>query len=32
MAPKEIELAAGNLSAVIDEELAAIYKEEVKNI
>lgn len=32
MAPHEIELAAGNLSAVIDEELAAIYKEEVKNI
>lgn len=32
MAPKEMELAAGNLSAVIDEELAAIYKEEVKNI
>jgi len=32
MAPHEMELAAGNLAEVIDEELAAIYKEEVKNI
>lgn len=32
MAPREIELAAGNLAEVIDDELAAIYKEEVKNI
>ena len=32
MAPHEIELAAGNLAEVIDEELSAIYKEEVKNI
>ena len=32
MAPHEMELAAGNLTEVIDDELAAIYKEEVKNI
>ena len=32
MAPHEMELAAGNLAEVIDEELSAIYKEEVKNI
>lgn len=32
MAPKEIELAAGNLAEVIEEELAEVYKEEVKNI
>lgn len=32
MAPKEIELAAGNLAEVIEEELADVYKEEVKNI
>jgi hypothetical protein len=32
MAPKEIELAAGNLAEVIEDELAEVYKEEVKNI
>lgn len=32
MAPKEMELAAGNLSAVIEEELAEAYKDEMKNI
>jgi len=30
MAPREIELAAGNLSAVIEEELAEAYNEELK--
>lgn len=32
MAPREIELAAGNLAAVIDEELEEIYNKETKNI
>lgn len=32
MAPKEMELAAGNLSDVIEEELAEAYKDEMKNI
>ena len=32
MAPHEMELAAGNLAAVIEEELAEAYKEEMKNI
>lgn len=32
MAPHEMDLAAGNLAAVIEEELAEAYKEEMKNI
>ena len=32
MAPKEMELAAGNLADVIEEELAEAYKDEMKNI
>ena len=32
MAPHEMELAAGNLAAVIEEELAEAYKDEMKNI
>ena len=32
MAPHEMELAAGNLAEVIEEELAEAYKEEMKNI
>lgn len=30
MAPHEVELAAGNLSAIIEEELAEAYNEEIK--
>lgn len=32
MAPHEMDLAAGNLAAVIEEELAEAYKDEMKNI
>ena len=32
MAPHEMEIAAGNLAEVIEEELAEAYKDEIKNI
>lgn len=31
MAPKEMELAAGNLSAIIEEEIVEAYNEEINN-